>query len=197
VELSPDGMSFRVLGTAFRTRLTGVHNLRNILAGLAVADALGMDIATLTDAVNQLQPGKMRGERFTCGGMTILNDSYNSNPEAARSMLDVLQREKAERRIAVLGEMLELGSKSERLHRELGAYAAASNTDVVVGVSGAARFAVDASVENGLDADAAFFFENAEAAGEFLRGFLRAGDAVLFKGSRGTHLENALAKIGT
>ncbi len=75
--------------------------------------------------------------------MTVLNDSYNSNPEAARSMIDVLREEPARRHIAVLGEMLELGRMSEALHRELGHYAATAGVDVLVGVRGASRFMVE------------------------------------------------------
>ena len=92
---------------------------------IAVAQVFGIPPAALTEAVASLTPGKMRGERRLWNGITILNDSYNSNPEAARHMMDVLQNESAVRRIAVLGEMRELGSMSERLHRDLGAYAAA------------------------------------------------------------------------
>lgn len=195
VDLGVDGSSFRVLGVAFRTQLRGLHSLQNILAGLAVADALGIDLADLTEAVAKLEPAKMRGERFKRGAITILDDSYNSNPEAARSMIDVLRQEKAARRIAVLGEMLELGAKAEILHREVGAYAAQARVDAVIGVGGAAEFIAQEAVKGGLDARDAFFFENAEEAGDFLRAFLRPGDAVLFKGSRGTHLENALARI--
>jgi UDP-N-acetylmuramoyl-tripeptide--D-alanyl-D-alanine ligase len=195
VELGVDGSSFRLFGIAFRTQLRGVHSLRNILAGLAIADALGIDLDGLVDVVAELQPGKMRGERSIRGGITVLNDSYNSNPEAARSMLDVLCRENAARRIAVLGEMLELGTRSEELHRELGAYAAGVSVDALFGVCGAARVTVAEAIERGLDPSAAMFFNDAEAAGDFLRGYLQPGDAVLFKGSRGTHLENALARL--
>ena len=120
----------------------------------------------------------------------MLNDSYNSNPEAARSMIDVLMQEPAERRIAVLGEMLELGAWADRLHGDLGRYAAEQGVDVLIGVQGASRLAVAQAEQAGREA---FFFDDAESAGEFLRGFVRQGDAVLFKGSRGTHVERALA----
>ncbi len=190
-----EGTAFKVRGLQFRTRLSGEHSVRNILAGLAVADALGLSLHSLIAVVAALRPGKMRGERLTGRGLTLLNDSYNSNPEAARSMVGVLQCEQARRKIAVLGEMRELGAMSEQLHRGVGRSVAEAQIDVLVGICGASRFMVDEAVKRGLDARAAFFFEDPESAGDFLRGFVREGDALLFKGSRGTHVEKALARI--
>jgi UDP-N-acetylmuramoyl-tripeptide--D-alanyl-D-alanine ligase len=137
----------------------------------------------------------MRGERLEHKGVKIWNDSYNSNPEAARAMLDVLRETPARRRIAVLGEMLELGQSTEPLHREVGKYAAMEGIDVLIGIRGAARFMVEEAVTAGLSDDAAFFFEDPAVAGDFLRGILQAGDAVLFKGSRGVKVERALDRV--
>jgi UDP-N-acetylmuramoyl-tripeptide--D-alanyl-D-alanine ligase len=137
----------------------------------------------------------MRGERFTHAGITILNDCYNSNPEAVHSMLDVLRATPARRRVAVLGEMLELGRWTEPLHRDVGDYAVACGVDVLVGIRGAASQMIDQAVRSGLPAVAAFFFDDPAPAGDFLRTLLEEGDAVLFKGSRGTHVEMALERF--
>ncbi len=137
----------------------------------------------------------MRGERFTHNGIIVLNDCYNSNPEAARAMLDVLRDTPASRRIAVLGEMLELGRWSESLHREVGRYAAESGIDVLLGIRGDARFVIEGAVEAGLPATAGHFFDDAAAAGERLRELAQPGDAILFKGSRGTRVERALERF--
>lgn len=192
LRLGPSGASFTVEGVTFVTKLPGRHAVSNILAGLAVAEVLGIPFADLTSSVAGLASGKMRGEASEVRGVKVLNDSYNSNPEAARSMIDVLMREPARRRIAVIGEMLELGAWAEELHRDLGRYAAQQGIDVLVGVHGASRLAVTEAAAAGREA---FFFDDAESAGEFLRGFVQAGDAVLFKGSRGTHVEKALAEM--
>jgi UDP-N-acetylmuramoyl-tripeptide--D-alanyl-D-alanine ligase len=173
----------------------GRHGLLNVLAGIAVAGVFGIAPERLRDAIRSLAPGRMRGERLLHAGITILNDCYNSNPEAARSMLDVLRATPARRRIAVLGEMLELGRWTEPLHRDVGSYAAACGVNVLVGIRGAARQMVDEAVRSGLGAGAAFFFEDPASAGDFLRGLLADGDAVLFKGSRGTHVETALERF--
>ncbi len=195
VELGADGVRFRVDGVRFESAFQGRHGVLNLLAGLAVARSFGIAPAGLTEAVRALAPGKMRGERFVHNGITILNDCYNSNPEAARSMLDVLGTVPAQRHIAVLGEMLELGRWSEALHREVGRYAAQSGVDVLVGVHGAARAMTEEAVRAGLPPSAVHFFEDPAEAGAMLRGLASAGDAVLFKGSRGTRVELALERF--
>jgi UDP-N-acetylmuramoyl-tripeptide--D-alanyl-D-alanine ligase len=195
VDCSPDGFRFRLGKTDFECSLVGRHGLLNVLAGIAVAGVFGIPPERLREAVGALRPGKMRGERFTHAGITILNDCYNSNPEAVRSMLDVLRATPARRRVAVLGEMLELGRWTEPLHRDVGDYAVACGVDVLIGIRGAARQMVDQAVRSGLPAVAALFYDEPAPAGEFLRSLLGEGDAVLFKGSRGTHVETALERF--
>jgi len=195
VSLTAEGSEFTVGDIKFQSRLSGRHGVSNILAGIAVAVSFGIKPSELTSAVAALTPGKMRGERHEWNGVTVINDAYNSNPEAARSMLDVLCRESGVRRIAVLGEMRELGHMSEILHREVGAYAAAAGVDVLVGINGAALFMIDEAVLHGFAPGRALFFERPEAAGKYLKSFVRKGDTILFKGSRGTRLENALATM--
>ena len=137
----------------------------------------------------------MRGRRFSKDGILHINDCYNSNPDAARAMVDLLADTPARRRIAVLGEMLELGNWSEELHRELGAYAARAGIDVLVGIRGAAKHAVDGAVEADISSSAAYFFVTPDEAGEWLKGQAQTGDAILWKGSRGTRVEQALERF--
>jgi UDP-N-acetylmuramoyl-tripeptide--D-alanyl-D-alanine ligase len=195
IELTAEGSSFVVDGVRFRTVLSGRHGVQNVLAALAVAKIFDLDLQDLVSAIAQFAPGKMRGERSGRRGITILNDSYNSNPEAARSMVDVLRGEPAQRRIAVLGEMRELGLWAESLHRDLGRYVAEAGIDVLIGVRGVSRSMVDEAIKTGDFDHAAFFFDEPEEAGDFLRSYVRPGDAILFKGSRGTHVEKALAAM--
>jgi UDP-N-acetylmuramoyl-tripeptide--D-alanyl-D-alanine ligase len=192
VQLIPGGSRFECGGVQFETSLAGSHGVSNILAGLAVARAFDIPFESLRDAAATFAAGKMRGERTVRNDIVIFNDCYNANPEAMRAMIDVLSAETAARRIAVVGEMLELGQSAEPLHRGMGSYLASRGIDVVIGIRGAARFIVDEAVKAGLSDSAAFFFEDPVEAGGLLRGMLRAGDAVLFKGSRGVHVEKAL-----
>ncbi|HEY2411491.1 MAG TPA: UDP-N-acetylmuramoyl-tripeptide--D-alanyl-D-alanine ligase, partial [Pirellulaceae bacterium] len=195
IEIHAGGVAFTVNGVRFHTRLTGRHSISNVLAGLAVASLFGIAFSELAGVVSGLKPGKMRGERSQWRGATILNDSYNSNPEAARQMIDVLASETAVRKIAVLGEMLELGSMSETLHGELGSYVARAGVNVLVGIRGAAATLVNEARRAGMPESNVYFFEDPDSAGDFLRGWVQPGDAILFKGSRGTQVERALAKM--
>jgi UDP-N-acetylmuramoyl-tripeptide--D-alanyl-D-alanine ligase len=195
VEILPEGVAFSVSGVRFRSALLGRHGIQNVLAALAVATIFGIELSGLASAVGRLVPGRMRGERRLWRSVTILDDCYNSNPDAVRFMIDVLKGESAGRRIAVLGEMLELGSWAEKLHAEVGEYAASSGIDVIIGIQGAARPLVDAASRRAAAGQETYFFEEPEPAGAFLRRFVKPGDAILFKGSRGTHVERALAAM--
>jgi UDP-N-acetylmuramoyl-tripeptide--D-alanyl-D-alanine ligase len=188
---SAKGTCFRLDGSAaeFLTPLPGRHNLYNSLAGLAAARALGIEPSSLAEAVRALQPARMRGEIQEIGGIRIINDCYNSNPCAAEAMLDLLAATPGARRIAVLGEMLELGLSSEELHRQVGRKCATLGLDLLAGVRGNARFIVDEAARAGMDGR---FFADSRTAGEFLRDTLLPGDVVLFKASRGVKLEEAL-----
>ncbi len=195
VRISEEGVAFRVRGIPFESRLTGRHNVSNLLAGIAVAGVYGLPPDRLRQRVRSFQPGKMRGERLRHNGILVFNDCYNSNPDAARAMLGVLRDTPAKRRIAVLGEMLELGRWAEPLHREVGNYAAECGIDVLVGLRGAACYMLDAAKRSGLRADAAFFFDDPAEAGRLVSSLAQPGDAVLFKGSRGVHVERALEQF--
>ena len=192
--MCPGGAHFRCLGVDFASPLAGRHGVSNVLAAIAAAREMGIAPDRLRDAVKTLAIGKMRGERSERNGITIVNDCYNANPEAMHSMLELLRETPARRRIAVLGEMLELGREAEALHRDTGHFAAEQGIDALLGVRGAARFMVDGAIEAGMSGSAALFFETPEAAGDFLRDYMRAGDAILFKGSRGVAVEKALAR---
>ena len=195
VEYTSDGARFRVNGVLFESSLLGRHSILNLLAGIAVASLFGIRAEELTGIVSGLSAGSMRGQRFVHNDILILNDCYNSNPDAARAMIDLLRETPAKRRIAVLGEMLELGRWAESLHRDVGHYVANCGIDVLVGIRGAASHLVDAAKEAGQAVDAAFFFPDTDAAGDRLRQIARPGDVILFKGSRGTHVEQALERF--
>jgi len=195
VEYSLEGSRFRVGSTRFETALAGRHSILNLLAGIAVAEVYGVPREELARKIRKLLPGKMRGERFHCGEVLVYNDCYNSNPDAVRAMLDVLRDTPARRRIAVLGEMLELGQWAEPLHRDVGRYAAEQGIDVLVGIRGAACCTLDAATRAGLRAGAAFFFDDPAEAGRRVAEIAAPGDAILFKGSRGVHVERALEEF--
>ena len=194
-EFRGDGTRFRVDGVDYETGLVGRHAVMNLLAAIAVAREFGIPHARLRGPIRSFAVGKMRGERLEHRGILVWNDCYNANPEAMQSMIDVLAESPAARRIAVLGEMLELGHAAEQLHRQVGKYAALHGVNVLIGIQGSARAMGDAAVAAGLPAGAAHFFAEAGEAGEFARQAAHPGDAILFKGSRGVHVERALERF--
>ena len=197
VELLPDGVRFRVNGTPFQSKVMGRHAVLNILAGIAVAGELGQAPESLQDAIAELSPGKMRGKSVFHGGVEIINDCYNANPEAMLAMLDVLAVRTGKPKIAVLGEMRELGNMSEELHARVGAHTAAAGIDFLVGVRGAAAFMVDEAIKHGMSREAAIFVETPEQAGDKLKQIATPGAVILMKGSRGTRVELALERFLT
>jgi UDP-N-acetylmuramoyl-tripeptide--D-alanyl-D-alanine ligase len=172
--------------------LLGTHNASNVVAGLAVALEAGVDLDAAVAALETLTAGDKRGEVIEIGGATILNDCYNSNPEALRSMIRTLAARPAKRRILVAGEMLEMGEHGPALHTACGKAAAEAGIDLVAGVQGNAVHLASAACTGGV---AALFLPDTEAAGRWLLQNLQPGDVVLVKGSRGVHLERALAAL--
>ena len=169
--------------------LVGEHNIYNALAATAAAMERGVPPSEAVEALATVVAGDKRGQVLSFAGATIINDSYNSNPNALKAMINALASMKAERRILVAGEMLELGSTAEALHRDCGRYAADKKIDVVIGVRGLAQGLAEAACGAGIQSQ---FLETPEQAGEWLARHLRPGDAVLLKASRGVKLERAL-----
>jgi UDP-N-acetylmuramoyl-tripeptide--D-alanyl-D-alanine ligase len=191
--LGPDGMRIAVHAegqqATLHLHLLGEHNVTNILAALAVGIAAEIPLDMAARALESLQPEDKRGEVLTWHGATIINDSYNSNPEALKAMIATLAGMPAQRRILVAGEMLEMGKESPALHAACGKAAAEAGVNLVLGVRGAAASLVDAARKAKIDA---IYMETPEEAGEWLRANLRQGDAVLLKASRGVRLERAV-----
>jgi UDP-N-acetylmuramoyl-tripeptide--D-alanyl-D-alanine ligase len=171
-------------------RMPGRHNVLNALAALAAGFCAGVGGLEAVDALQKMRPTERRGNRIAWRGVEIVNDTYNSNPKALESMIEALLHTAAKRRILIAGEMLELGPKAAAMHAACGA--AAVGLDVVIGVRGLAASLVEGARAQGVDAQ---FVETPEAAGEWLRENLRAGDVVLLKASRGVRLERALGVL--
>ncbi|MEV5020217.1 UDP-N-acetylmuramoyl-tripeptide--D-alanyl-D-alanine ligase, partial [Streptomyces sp. NPDC053780] len=169
--------------------LVGAHQALNAAAAAAAALAAGIPLTTAAAALGTVALSRWRMEpRDLACGATLLNDSYNANPDSARAALDALAAIEGGRRIAVLGTMLELGADSDAEHRAVGAYAAA-RADVVVAVGEAARPIADgAGTRTVTPADN-------HAALAWLRSHLTTGDVVLVKASREARLDEIAAAL--
>jgi len=179
--------------------LLGRHNASNAVAAIAVAREAGVPLRDAIRALETLTAGDKRGEILTLtgkwAGAAIINDSYNSNPEALKSMIQALAARPAKRRILVAGEMLELGNHATELHEACGRAAAEAGIDVILGVRGNAERLVLGASSAGVAGVDTLFLTDAEAAGSWLAENLRPGDVVLVKGSRGVRLERAIEPL--
>lgn len=191
-----DGMRARVATPAgervFDTPLLGRGNLANVLAATTVALDAGIALDSIVEVAARLRPADRRGAVARLGGGIILiDDSYNSSPTALRRALDVVAHEtRCERKIAVLGEMLELGDHAQALHEECGRAAAAAGLTMLFAIGGEpARALAGAAIAAGLPRDAvAYYAQSADAVGP-VAAQVRRGDLVLVKGSRGTRTD--------
>ncbi len=182
---------------AVQSPLLGKHNVYNVLGAAAVALEHGITPSEIAAALQSLLPADKRGQVVQLGKVTVLYDCYNSSPKALMAAVDTLAAMPARRRIVVAGEMLELGSTGEQLHRECGRYIAGtaagnqagSKLDFLLGVRGLAKPIVEAAREAGMGAE---FVGTPEEAGEWLARETGEGDVVLLKASRGVKLEKAL-----
>jgi UDP-N-acetylmuramoyl-tripeptide--D-alanyl-D-alanine ligase len=202
VDRGIDGTSARITtargSVELTTPLVGRGNLANILAATAVAEEFGVTLETIAELAATLRPAAHRGEIVRLrSGITIIDDSYNANPTATRRAIEVLARSASDgRRIAVLGEMLELGDRASDLHAAVGRAAAAANVDVLLAVGGAPAAALaGAAVAAGLSKDAVRYFATSAEAAEAAVATTKAGDLVLVKGSRGVRTDLVVERL--
>jgi UDP-N-acetylmuramoyl-tripeptide--D-alanyl-D-alanine ligase len=180
-----DGVTEALIATPagrarFHFPFTEHHNLTNALAAVAVGVALGASPEGMADRAANIGFSRFRGERLELGdGIVLVNDCYNANPVSMRAALDHLASIEATRRIAVLGEMAELGPGATAYHREVGAHARTEGVDLLIGIGEPAR-AYDPDELVGDPAEAA----------ELLAAQLEPGDTILVKGSRSAGLES-------
>jgi UDP-N-acetylmuramoyl-tripeptide--D-alanyl-D-alanine ligase len=202
IETAPHGTDFTLVladGGRARVRLPwiGEHNVRNALAAAAAARCLGADGAQIRAGLEKARPAAMRFEIGTIPpGVTVVNDAYNANPASMRAALAALSRlPGAGRRALVLGDMLELGAAAPAEHRELGRAAAAAAPALLLAVGAFAAEVAGGARAAGLSPSAIATAPDAEAAAALLAAWLRPGDLLLLKGSRGVRLERVLERL--
>jgi UDP-N-acetylmuramoyl-tripeptide--D-alanyl-D-alanine ligase len=187
--------SFLVRDVRVALGVPGRHQVKNALFALALADAHGV---SLTEAAGRLATFRGVAGRLAVtrrGGVTVVDDSYNASPRSMQVALDWLAAHAAAgRRAAVLGDMLELGEDSERLHGEVGRRVAGMGLDLVLFVGPESRAAWAEAKEGA--GDRALHVADADEAARLLREWVHAGDTVLVKASRGVHLERIVSALG-
>lgn len=181
---------FDVRGEAIEVRLAaaGVFNAMNGAAAIAAALPFGVSNDDMAGGLASFVPVSGRMEVLRAGGVVILNDTYNANPESMAVALDTLSSFTG-RKVAVLGDMLELGGISNAAHEEAGRLAAKAGVDILVAVGRWSKALSDGALEAGLKPGAVFSFTDRLEANGGVPGLLRQGDTVLVKGSRAVGLE--------
>lgn len=171
----------------------GIHNVYNALAAMAVGYVTGVDPAAAAAALANYVPAGMRQNLVQVGGVQVIEDCYNASPDSMRAALQTLGKLPVHRRYAVLGAMLELGDYAKEAHTQVGKMAAENGIDGVLAYGADAAYIVEAAKQAGLEN--ARLFDTKEALAQSLAQQVQPGDGVLFKGSRGMHLEDVMHTV--
>jgi UDP-N-acetylmuramoyl-tripeptide--D-alanyl-D-alanine ligase len=195
VKTGPKGLTLRLhlkgvtsaVGAAVHVPLIGKHNASNAAAAACVALALDIGEGSIIEGLGEVRPAKHRAQLVQLGDRTVLDDCYNAAPASMRAALDALVEvtPPGAQKIAVLGDMLELGPDSAKLHAEIGEYAAA-RADRVIAVGAEARHIAAGARDKGEHV------ADTDAATARVRAVSRAGDVILVKASRGMRLERVI-----
>jgi UDP-N-acetylmuramoyl-tripeptide--D-alanyl-D-alanine ligase len=178
-----------------KSYLGGEHNIINLLAAISVSLPAGLSLEEIEKQIPTLPLPPMRLEQIKLpGNILVINDSYNSNPLSLRAALNYL-REKEGRRIAVLGDMLELGEESEKLHREAGIWVKEAGVSYLILIGEEAKFIGEGAIEKGFPPQNVAYFPEKEGVVSFLQELLEEGDIVLVKGSRKLQLEQIVEEL--
>ena len=175
----------------------GTHNVYNALAAAAVGHVLGLTGTAIARGLGRFQPASMRSQVLTRDGIQIINDCYNANPASMRAAIELLADLGASKRtIAVLGDMLELGSESVALHREVGERLAGLGVGHLIASGSLGRHIAAGALAGGMPKDRVQETPDAQEAARVLLGLLRVGDVVLVKASRGMRMERVIEALG-
>ena len=190
--------TFKVRGIAeytFKIKLLGNHNVLDSLAAICAALELGVSCQDIQAGFDEFETTAMRYQVIERDGLTLINDAYNASPASMRVSIKTTKELAKGRKIAVLGDMLELGDISESAHREVGREVAAADFDFLLTLGTLANFIADGARTAGLDSARVMSFKSHEEAASVLKNIIKPGDTVLFKASRGMKMEKVLEFI--
>ncbi len=177
----------------FEIPMLGRHNVSNALAAVAAGLSFGLTIDEIQRGISTLTTMKMRFEVIRRDGLTIVNDAYNASPASMRVALRTTAEIYDGRKVAVLGDMLELGAVSEKLHREVGAELVKNNFDTLIALGELGKFIADGARDAGLTN--VYFVGSHEEAAQKILELVEAGDTILFKASHAMHIEKIIELI--
>lgn len=173
----------------------GRHNVLNAVAAVAVGLALGVPLEQLREGLGTARPSAMRLETFTAGDVTVINDAYNASPASMRAALGVLRDLAGGRKVAVLGNMLELGPLAREWHRDIGSAVVEAGCGALITVGDLAAFIAAGATDAGLAPSAIVTCNTNREAIAALFQLMQADDTILVKGSRGMQMEEIVAAL--
>jgi Alr-MurF fusion protein len=181
----------------FALHVPGLHNVHNATAAIALSAELGCPVEVIRQGLAAFEMGEMRLEMHTTEtGITLINDAYNSDPVSLRAALGVLKHYAGRQRsVAILGDMLDLGSRTEEAHRAAGEFIARAGVDILLCMGEHARTMGDSAVAHGMLAESIRTVSGFEELHELVEGLLAPGDVVLFKASRSVGLDRAARRL--
>ena len=165
--------------------IAGRHFVLNSLCATTVGITLNIDINKIITGIKNVELTKKRMDIKEINGIKVINDAYNASPEAMKASLNYLSSFKNNRKIAVLGDMFELGKYSEKLHKLVGEYVCENNIDILVCAGENAKLIADEALKKGMKKEKVFYLKEKDKALELLRKITKTGDVVLFKASNG------------
>lgn len=177
----------------FEIPIIGRHNVSNALAAIAAGLSVGLSIDEIKRGISSLVTTKMRLEVIRRNGLTLINDAYNASPASMQAAIQTVAEIYDNRKIAVLGDMLELGAISEKVHREVGAQLAENNFDTLITFGELGKFIAAGAKEAGVKN--IFSFDTHEDAAKKILDIAKKDDVILFKASHGMHLEKIIELI--
>ena len=175
--------------------IPGLAFVYNALVSIAVGTLLKMDMETILEGIKNASITKKRLEIVKRENYTIINDSYNASEDSMKASLQVLASRNEKRKIAVLGDMLELGEFSEKIHRTIGESVAMANIDLLITVGQDSKYIAVSAKENGMDKKKIYSFHENKEVIYFLKKELKDGDVLLFKASNRLNLSEIVEKL--
>lgn len=194
IEIVRSGVTFVARHQRFNIRIPGRHNVYDAMAAICLGEILDMSPKEMAIGVENCRGEANRMQLTEREGIVYINDAYNANPVSMKAAIDTLCEMPCDgRRIAVLGDMYELGDQALEMHREVGKYCSTAGVDLLISAGENAQEMVDSARQEGLKMT--YAVASADEAGDLLGKLLRFGDTVLFKGSRAMGMENSLYRV--
>lgn len=200
VSLGGKGISYDIIidGETYTIQipLPGKHNVYNSLAAIAIGKLMGIEIAEIAQSLKAFRSGGMRLNIFTTDfGINVIDDVYNASPDSVKASIDILKDLDGKRKIAILGDMLELGDYSEKAHKEVGRAVANNGIDILITVGKDSRFIDSGARDLGMKDEKIIHLGCNKDVIELIDTMVDVGDTILVKGSRGIKMEEIVEHL--